>query len=228
MLVGLFEEAAGRVVTRRRRAAVALVAVGGYGRQELAPYSDVDVLLLYDGKPGGIDELAKELWYPLWDAGLKLGHAVRSLDDQLALAADDLDTATSLLSARPLAGDDELGSRLVTDGRSRWRRNGRRWLDALRSKVIERRSQAGDVAFLLEPDLKDGHGGLRDVHTLWWAADADLIVPAEDLAVLDRCYGTLVDVRVALHREKGRPGDVLRLEDQDAVAARLGRHRPTS
>ena len=62
----------------------------------------------YDGKPGGIDELAKELWYPLWDAGLKLGHAVRSLDDQLALAGDDLDTATSLLSARPLAGDDEL------------------------------------------------------------------------------------------------------------------------
>ena len=128
-----------RVVTRRRRAAVALVAVGGYGRQELAPQSDVDVLLLHDGKPGGIDELATALWYPLWDAGLKLGHAVRSLDDQLALAADDLDTATSLLSARPLAGDDELGSRLVTEGLARWRRNGRRWLDALRSKVIERR-----------------------------------------------------------------------------------------
>ncbi|MET0460472.1 MAG: nucleotidyltransferase domain-containing protein, partial [Ilumatobacteraceae bacterium] len=222
LLVGLFDGAAGKVVTRRRKSAVALVAVGGYGRQELAPQSDVDVLLVYDGKPGGIEELAKSLWYPLWDAGLKLGHAVRSLEDQLALAGDDLDTATSLLSARPLAGDDELGARLVTEGRSRWRRNGRRWLDALRSRVIERRTQAGDVAYLLEPDLKDGHGGLRDVHTLWWAADADLIVPADDLGVLDRCYGELFDVRVALHREKGRPGDVLRLEDQDAVAARLG------
>ena len=222
LLVDLFEGAVGLVVKRRRKAAVALVAVGGYGRQELAPHSDVDVLLVYDGKFDGIDDLAKELWYPLWDAGLKLGHAVRSLDDQLSLAGEDLDTATALLSARPLAGDDELGARLVTTGLSKWRRNGRRWLDALRSKVIERRTQAGDVAFLLEPDLKDGHGGLRDVHTLWWAADADLLVPAEDLAALDECYGTLVDVRVALHREKGRPGDILRLEDQDAVARRVG------
>ena len=222
LLVALFDDAVSRVDTRRRKAAVALVAVGGYGRQELAPQSDVDVLLLYDGKPRGLDDLATAVWYPLWDAGLKVGHALRSLDDQLALAADDLDTATALLSARPLAGDDELGSRLVTEGMARWRRNGRRWLDALRSKVIERRTQAGDVAFLLEPDLKEGHGGLRDVHTLWWAAHADLIVPADDLALLDRCYGTLVDVRVALHREKQRPGDVLRLEDQDAVANRVG------
>ncbi|MET0145809.1 MAG: [protein-PII] uridylyltransferase [Ilumatobacteraceae bacterium] len=221
LLVELFEGAIGLVVKRRRKGAVALVAVGGYGRQELAPQSDVDVLLVYDGKFDGIEDLAKELWYPLWDAGLKLGHAVRSLDDQLSLAGEDLDTATALLSARPLAGDDELGSHLVTAGLARWRRNGRRWLDALRSKMIERRTQAGDVAFLLEPDLKDGHGGLRDVHTLWWAADADLLVPPEDMATLDACYDTLVDARVALHREKGRPGDVLRLEDQDAVASRL-------
>ncbi|MBA3289091.1 MAG: [protein-PII] uridylyltransferase, partial [Acidimicrobiia bacterium] len=160
-------------------------------------------------------------WYPLWDAGLKLGHAVRSIDDALALAGDDLDTATSLLTARPLAGDDELGRRIVTDGLARFRRSGRRWLDALRSQVIERREQAGDVAFLLEPDLKDGHGGLRDVHTLWWAAAADLLVPAEDLQSLQAAHDVLVDVRVALHRTTGRPGDVLRLEDQDAVARRL-------
>ena len=180
------------------------------------------MLLVHEGRPTGIDELAKAMWYPLWDAGLKLGHAVRSLDDELSLAGDDLDTATGLLSARPLAGDEELGTRLVTEGLARWRRHGRRWLDALRSQVIERRNQAGDVAYLLEPDLKDGHGGLRDVHTLWWAADADLLVPADDLAALERCYETLVAVRVALHRETGRPGDVLRLEDQDAVAARVG------
>ena len=222
LLIGLWGEAAASITARRKRSAVSLVAVGGYGRGELAPQSDVDVLLVHDGKVGGITEAATALWYPLWDAGLKLGHAVRSLDDQLALAGDDLDTATATLSVRYLAGDEELAARLANEGLARWRRNGRRWLDALRSKVIERRTQAGDVAFLLEPDLKDGHGGLRDVQTLWWAADADLLVPADDLALLDTCYGQLVDVRVALHRVTGRPGDVLRLEDQDAVAGAVG------
>jgi [protein-PII] uridylyltransferase len=221
VVAGLWGGAASRLKARRR-SAVALVAVGGYGRGELAPQSDVDLLLVHDGKVDGLEAAATALWYPLWDAGLKLGHAVRSYDDQLSLASDDLDTATAMLSTRYLAGDEELAARLATEGLARWRRNGRRWLDALRSKVVERRTQAGDVAYLLEPDLKDGHGGLRDVQTLWWAADADLLVPADDLAQLDACYATLVDVRVALHRTTGRPGDVLRLEDQDAVAAALG------
>ncbi len=221
LIVGLYADAVAGL-GRRPKGAVALVAVGGYGRRELAPYSDVDVLLVHEGRRTAVDEVATALWYPLWDARLKLGHAVRSLSEQLTLADEDLDTATALLSARPLAGDEELGSRLVRDGLARFRRHGRQWLDALRSKVLERRQQAGDVAYLLEPDLKDGHGGLRDVQTLRWAAAADLLVPADDMATLDRCYGTLLDVRVALHREKGRPGDVLHLEEQDAVAARLG------
>jgi [protein-PII] uridylyltransferase len=88
--------------------------------------------------------------------------------------------------------------------------------------MIERREQAGDVAYLLEPDLKVGHGGLRDIQTLWWAIEAGLDLPGDDIALLDRCYDALVTVRVALHRVKGRPGDVLHLEDQDAVAAELG------
>jgi [protein-PII] uridylyltransferase len=222
LLQRLWADAADRITPRRRRSAVALVAVGGYGRGELAPFSDVDVVLVHDGKPGGLEEAATALWYPLWDAGLKLGHAVRSIGDQLSLAEDDLDTATSLLSVRHLAGDEELASRLATDGLTLWRRNGRRWLDLLRARVLERRAQAGDVAFLLEPDLKDGHGGLRDVQTLWWASAADLLVRPDDMALLEACYGTLVDARVALHRATGRPGDVLRLEDQDAVAAGVG------
>ena len=222
LLRELFADASSRIVKRRRRAAVTLVAVGGYGRGELAPQSDIDVLLLHDGRPGGIDEVASALWYPLWDAGLKLGHAVRSLDEQLSLAADDLDTATALLSARTLAGDDELGTRLATEGSAQYRRHGRRWLDALRSRMIERRATAGDVAYLLEPDLKDGHGGLRDIHTLWWAGEADLLVPADDQGALDECEETLVAARVALHRTTGRQGDVLRLEDQEPVAASCG------
>ena len=221
LLRSLFVDAEGRSPARRK-GSVALVAVGGYGRNELAPYSDIDVLLVHDGRPAGIEELAAALWYPLWDSGLQLGHAVRSLDQQLTRADEDLDAATAQLSARPVAGDDELAGRLVHEGRTRWRRNGRRWLDALRSRVIERREQAGDVAFLLEPDLKYGHGGLRDVQTLWWAADAGLTAPDDDLVLIDHCYDTLVAARVALHRAKGRAGDVLHLEDQDAVAEALG------
>src|SRR2546423_25757 len=92
---------------------VALVAVGGYGRAELAPGSDLDVMLLHRGRPrGGTDvrELAERIWYPLWDAGLKLGHAVRTVKEALGLAAGDLDTATSLLDVRLIAGDSALGA----------------------------------------------------------------------------------------------------------------------
>lgn len=221
-LIELYEAAAHLVGRRRRKGAVALLAVGGYGRGELAPQSDVDVVLVHEKRAGGVDELASALWYPLWDAGLKLGHAVRSVDDQLTLAGEDLDTATSMLTVRHLAGDEELAERIEAESRARWRRHGRRWLESLRVRGLERRAQAGDVAYLLEPDLKEGHGGLRDVQTLRWAAEADLVVSGRDLARLDECYDRLLDVRVELHRETARAGDVLRLQQQDAVARRLG------
>jgi [protein-PII] uridylyltransferase len=221
LLGTLFAEAEARFPPGRK-GSVALVAVGGYGREELAPFSDIDVLLVHDGRVPRIEEMAAALWYPLWDSGLQLGHAVRSLEQQLSRADEDLDAATAQLSARPVAGDAELAARLAAEARTRWQRNGRRWLDGLRSRVIERREQAGDVAFLLEPDLKYGHGGLRDVQTLGWAAEAGLVVPNDDLVVVDQCYDTLVAVRVALHRVKARSGDVLHLEDQDSVAAALG------
>ena len=219
LLGGLFDAA---MDGRRLRARVALLAVGGYGRGELAPQSDLDVLLIYEGRAKGLDELASAVWYPVWDTRLKLGHAVRTVDEQLDLASGDLDTATSLLTARHVAGDEELADRVATEGLVQWRRRGRHWLAALREQIVARRADAGDVAYLLEPDLKDGSGGLRDVHTLWWAAAADLVIPQADRELLDDCYDRLLAVRVALHRVTGKPGDVLRLEDQDKVAAKLG------
>ena len=218
----LFIEAVGDAPGRKR--AVALVAVGGYGRGELAPQSDIDVVLVHHGgKARDFEDLAGAMWYPLWDSGVRLGHAVRSFDEQLTIASRDLDSATALLTVRWVAGDGDLAARLVTEGQATWRRNGRRWLDLLRGNVLDRREQAGDVAYLLEPNLKDGHGGLRDVHTVWWGTDAGLTIPAEDRTTIERCYDSLVAARVELHRETRRRGDVLRLEDQDAVATRLGR-----
>jgi len=214
------------VAAHRPSCRVALLAIGGYGRGELAPQSDLDLLLVHDAKrkkvSSEIEPIASAVWYPLWDAGVKLGHAVRRLDEQVELARDDLDSATALLTARPLAGDDELAAEVVAAGLDLWRQRGDRHLGELRRRVRERQEAAADVAYRLEPDIKDGHGGLRDVQSLWWARAAGLSISGADLVDLDLAYDLLLRARVALHVTSGRPGDVLRLEDQDAVATTGG------
>ncbi len=200
----------------------ALIAVGGYGRGELTPQSDLDLLLIHESKPGRVDAIASAIWYPIWDAGLKLGHAVRTLDEQAVLARSDLDTATSLLTTRPIAGDAKLAAELVELGKTNWSKRKKRWLEELQVRVRARQTDAGDVAYILEPDLKDGHGGLRDAHSLWWAQHSDLVLAADDAHAIDECYDVLLDARVALHRATGRPGETLRLEDQDAAAKAAG------
>lgn len=223
-VTAIFDDAMAQ--TDRPSGRVALLAIGGYGRGELAPQSDLDLLLVHDVKAKKvgkeIEPIASAIWYPLWDAGVKLGHAVRRIDEQLDLAKTDLDSATALVSARPLAGDDELTAEVIAKGLDVWRSNGERHLAALRDRVRVREETAGDVAYLLEPDLKDGHGGLRDVQSLWWAQEAGLNLIAEDLIDLDRSYDVLLRARVSLHLTTGRAGDVLRLEDQDAAAAAGG------
>src|SRR2546425_12831213 len=132
---------------------VALVAVGGYGRAELCPGSDLDVLLLHRGRKD-IRNLAERLWYPLWDAGLKLGHGVRTVKEALSLAAADLDTATSLLEVRVIAGDGALSEDLAVRALAQWQGRSDRWLATLGGAVTERHDKAREVALLLEPDLK--------------------------------------------------------------------------
>ncbi len=199
---------------------VALVAVGGYGRRELAPHSDLDILLLHDTRRG-VADMAQALWYPIWDAKVKLGHAVRTVKEALALADDDLDTATALLTARHVAGDVQLSEKLATRARSQWQRRSRRWLAALDASVAERQTAHGEVAYLLEPDLKHGRGGLRDVQALRWAEAAEFVLLPGDGDALQRAYETLLAARVELQRRSGRPIDTLRLDEQDAVALAL-------
>ena len=200
---------------------LALVAVGGYGRGDLAPASDLDLLLLYRGRTVPA-EVAERLWYPIWDEGLKLGHAVRTVDDALALSADDLDTATSLLTVRHLAGAADLTRELEADAAAQWVKRSKRYLAMLRTTVGARQAQNGEVAFLLEPNLKDGRGGLRDIHCLRWAQAARPVLEAGDAEALAAAEITLFDARVALHRTSGRISDQLMLQDQDGVAADLG------
>ncbi len=148
---------------------------------------------------------------------------MRSIRDTLALAAEDLETATALLSARHVAGDPALTAELAEKARLAWQRKGRRWLDVLSRAVQARHAAHGEVAFDLEPDLKEGRGGLRDVHALAWARAAGADVDERLLAELFDHHDATLAVRVELHRAGGRAGDVLTLDDQDdGVAARLG------
>ena len=200
---------------------VALIAVGGYGRRELAPFSDLDVLLVHRGVKN-IDEIASLMWYPIWDAGLKLGHAVRTPKETLQICATDLDTATALVTARHLAGSELLAQEVIGSARDAWRQRGRTWLVNLHERMQERYVTSGEVAFLLEPNIKESLGGLRDIHALWWAIEAGLVLASQDADALKKCNETLLQVRVALHQHTNRVGDVLHLEEQIPVAAALG------
>ncbi len=200
---------------------VALVAVGGYGRSELCPYSDLDVMMLRTPRRD-VTALAELVWYPIWDAGMKLGHSVCTVREALALADDDLDTATALLSARHIAGDPSLTEELSDRAARQWQQRSKRRLEQLGARVDARHAQAGEVAFMLEPDLKEGRGGLRDVQSLGWAQAARAAVVEYDEQGLTAAYASLLDARVELHRHAHRPGNVLALQDQDAVAHALG------
>ncbi|WP_338493404.1 [protein-PII] uridylyltransferase [Streptomyces sp. SJL17-4] len=201
---------------------VALVAVGGYGRAELSPRSDLDLLLLHDGSAdkAAIAALADRLWYPVWDLGLALDHSVRTAAEARATAADDLKVHLGLLDARPVAGDHGLVAALRTTVLADWRNQAPKRLPELDALCRERAERMGELQFLLEPDLKEARGGLRDAQALRavaasWLADA----PREGL---DSARRRLLDARDALHLTTGRATDRLALQEQDAVAAELG------
>jgi [protein-PII] uridylyltransferase len=202
---------------------LALVAVGGLGRREMAPGSDLDLLLVHACRPD-VPEIADTLWYPLWDSGVSVDHAVRTVDEALAVAAADLKAALGLLDARHVAGDVELSAELLRRTRAAWRAGAARRLPELRHSVLERGRAEGEVAFLLEPDLKSARGGLRDVHALQALAAAQVADPPGP--AVRQALSVLLDVRGELHRRTGAAGrrvvDRLLLQEQDAVAAALG------
>ena len=201
---------------------VALIATGGFGRGELWPFSDLDVMLVHDKKRGDIPELAERLWYPVWDRGLKLGHGVFTVAEVIKLAETELDQATSLLAARLISGDAAIAEQLDAATDKLWSKRSSQLLAALSERVEARHRSVGDVAFKIEPDLKEGRGGLRDLHALTWAERAQPGFATDVLDELQPQYDMLVEARVALHRTRGRAGDTLTLDDQDEVAEELG------
>ncbi|MGW0844022.1 [protein-PII] uridylyltransferase [Streptomyces sp. NPDC002787] len=200
---------------------VSLVAVGGYGRGELSPRSDLDLLLLHDGSDEeAVAALADRIWYPVWDLGLALDHSVRTPAEARKTAGEDLKVQLGLLDARHIAGDLGLTAGLRTSVLADWRNQAPKRLPELQELCAERAERQGELQYLLEPDLKEARGGLRDATALRavaasWLADA----PREGLADARR---RLLDVRDALHLTTGRATDRLALQEQDQVAAELG------
>ena len=197
----------------------ALVAVGGYGRGELAPYSDLDVVLVSDE---GVDvqAVAEKVWYPLWDSGAKLDHSVRTMPEMVAAADADLKVTLGLLDVRHLAGDPGVTLRLRTEMLAHWRRGSRERLPALRDLVRARHELVGELAHLSVPDVKEAEGGLRDA-TVLKALVATWLVDVPHVE-LERGRLALLDVRDAVQEVAGRGTDRIAPELWSDVGHRLG------
>lgn len=203
---------------------VALAMVGSLARGDAGPASDVDLLLVHEGRRLPVErlgELADAVWYPLWDAGLRLDHSVRTIAQCREVAAGDLAAAVGLLDVSLVAGDAALVQHARTVLLQDWRASARRRLPQVLDSLAERAERHGDLAHLLEPDLKEARGGLRDVTTLR-ALAASWLTDRPHGPDIDAGHRLLLDARDALQMVTGRPGDRLGLPDQDAVAAVLG------
>ena len=201
---------------------VSLVAVGSHGRGDAAPFSDLDLVLVHDGKRKAPDvkALADRIWYPIWDRKIGLDHSVRTVKEALAVADSDLKAMLGMLDARYVAGDRALADELAERAREQWRSKAKRWLRVLHDSLTERHARFGEVAYLLEPELKEGRGGLRDVHALFAARLATPVL-AERIDAVVAPHDRLARVRAALHLRAGKAMDRLVLQEQDGVAADL-------
>ena len=196
---------------------VALVATGGLGRRECSPHGDLDLLLLHRG--AAVTAIADRIWYPIWDARVALDHSVRTVPEALSVAIDDVRVALALLDARYIAGDPRLAAELRSAAYDQWRRTAGRALVRLRSAVDERVTRHGDLAYLLEGDVKESRGGLRDIQLLH--AISALGITDAYRPPVRAAHRRMLDVRDALHLAIGRRLDRVRAQERDAVASQL-------
>jgi [protein-PII] uridylyltransferase len=206
----------------------ALAAVGSLARRELGPRSDIDLVLLHDGKSWAksskINKLADDLWYPLWDGRIRVDHSVRTPAECAEVAGRELSAGVGLLDLRVISGDAELAKGARTALLDSWRGNARKRLPELLASLDERLATFGDAAYLLEPDLKEARGGFRDVSMLR-ALAASWLTDRPHVGI-NEPYQRLLDVRDALHLASGRTLDRLIFSEIEAVATRLGYREP--
>ncbi|MBF0248181.1 MAG: [protein-PII] uridylyltransferase [Alphaproteobacteria bacterium] len=214
---------------------MSLVATGGYGRAEIAPFSDLDLMFLIRREAGGNTNAAVEwMLYMLWDLGLKVGHATRTVDEAVKLAGEDVTILTSLLEARWISGDQTLYRSFQKAFRSGCLDGG--GADFVKAKLDERdnrHDRMGDSRYVLEPNIKDGKGGLRDLQTLFWIAKflyraetvGELvthgILDKDDARRFTKAQNFLWTVRCHLHYIAKRPDEIISFDVQNELARRM-------
>ena len=207
-----------------------LMAVGGYGRGELSPHSDIDIMLF--ARDRSSSERASEVLYKLWDTKLTIGHSFRTAADCISEARKDVRTRTSLLEHRYIAGDEGLYRYFLHAVYPEIAfREPRRFIVEKLREVEQRHRKISDSVFMLEPHVKEGRGCLRDIHTMIWLAGVKLrmrsfddlaaVLTKEDFRKLNRAYSFILKVRFCLHLLGGRRNDVLSFEFHDAIAEML-------
>ncbi|MBU6254753.1 MAG: [protein-PII] uridylyltransferase [Actinomycetales bacterium] len=196
---------------------IALAAVGGYGRGELSPGSDLDILFIHSGRVSSekLKAFVNEVLYPLWDTK-SVDHSVRTRSETRDAATSDLRVATGLLDIRCITGNTDLVAHVQSDALELWRKNAKDNLQELHKSLKQRHTRAGELAYLLEPDLKEARGGLRDIQALRAIALSGVVtVPLEKISWAE---STLNNVRESLHLASGRGKDRLLFQEQDKVA----------
>jgi [protein-PII] uridylyltransferase len=201
---------------------VAIAAVGGFGRGELSPGSDLDIVIIHTGALAEkeLSDLVNKILYPLWDKNVKIDHSVRTRSEMRDAAEADLKVALGLLDIRLVCGNPDLVEAVQVDALEAWRKNSKSRLPELEQSLLERHQRVGELAYLLEPDLKEARGGLRDITALRAIHRSSVIaVPIERISVAE---SILANVREALHVVSGRDKDRLLFQEQDKVAEHLG------
>jgi len=217
---------------------LALIALGGYGRGELNPFSDVDVMLLHRQSAEispRLKEMVNQILYLLWDSGFKVGHSTRSIKEAIAQANSDMRTKTAMLEARFLAGDIQLAREFREQFRAKCVvGHERNYVEMRMDDQVARHKKFGDSVFLQEPNLKSGCGGLRDYQNLLWityfkegSLSTNQLVGKDwlsesDQRRIERAYDFLLRLRTDLHYATGRATDILHLNLQEQIASRLG------
>jgi [protein-PII] uridylyltransferase len=232
-ITGLFEM---RFGTGRLRWTI--VALGGYGRRELCPFSDVDIILLTERwiAKGEIQKALQDMMYPLWDEGYTVSYSVRTIRQTLRDSRDDFFLRTSLLDARFVCGSkvifDDFEHAIAKDSRFK---DAQSFLEDLAAHVAKRHEKCGDASYILEPDIKDGHGGLRDYQCIVWMdkiisfsrmnRNTSEVLSSVDRNELEKAVDHLLKIRFSLHKISGRKNDRIYFEHQQSLAKSL-EYRP--